>query len=270
MKKSIHLSIAAVALLLCLASCGGDEPSPNQKPEPVVNPEEADFPMPEENEAVDLGLSVLWATCNFGSKGVAQHGRYVAWGDPTGKLCSAAGIDYTTSNGGGYSAWNTTNYGGKRPTESISGTDLDVVTKNWGNGWRMPTMDEARELIMYCRWTLVENYSIRRCKVTGPNGNSIILTLSGLCGDNPNETNRFSSGPFGVNMYGYYWTANTSTTKNPNRGYYVADDIVTASALYFIVGENLEYVNSNGVLRVKSIVDHLRAYHMSIRPVHDK
>ena len=71
-------------------------------------------------------------------------------------------------------------------------------------------------------------------------------------------------------MYGYYWTANTSTTKNPNRGYYVADDIVTASALYFIVGENLEYVNPNGVLRVKTFVDHLRAYHMSIRPVHDK
>ena len=79
-----------MVLLLWHVSCGSDnEPTPDQKPEPTVKPEAVDFPMPEENEAVDLGLSVLWASCNFGSNGVAQHGRYFAWGDPTGKLCSA-------------------------------------------------------------------------------------------------------------------------------------------------------------------------------------
>ena len=247
-------------VMLCVTSCGSDdEPTPKQEPDSVVKPEVvSDFAMPDVNEAVDLGLSVLWSTCNFGAKTVGGHGGYFAWGDPTGKLYSGDGIDFSATTNS-YSSWNTTNYGGKNPPENISGTALDVVTKHWGNGWRIPTLAEMYELRTKCQWSLVVNYSINRYQVTGPNGNSIIFPLSGMQGDTPTSSERFSSGPFLVNSICYYWTSNTASTKVSGRGYNVAENIVTSYA--FVMNSN------NGL---SGFVDHLRAYHMAIRPVHDK
>ena len=261
----------AVLFILCLVACGGekDEPSPIPTPAPNPEPEVSEFAMPEANEAVDLGLSVLWASCNFGAKVEGQHGGYFAWGDPTGKLYSADGIGYSESAGGGYTYWNTTNYGGKNPPANISGTTLDVVSRHWGNGWRMPTYEEMRELLLNCEWKVFVNYGIRRCRVTGPNGNSIIMTLSGLLGDLPGDENRFSW-PLHVNNSGFYWTATTARVRSQNRGYNVADDIVTSYAMVFSVGKDMEYVDSTNNVQIKYFTDHLRAYHMSIRPVHDK
>ena len=255
MNKNKYLLLSVSVILLLLAGCGndGDEPTPSSGDEP--NPEVSKFAMPKANEAVDLGLSVLWSTCNFGAKNVGQHGGYFAWGDPTGELYSAAGIE--RSPNGGYSKWVTTNYGGVNPPHDISGTNLDVVTRHWGNGWRMPTRQEIEELRAKCEWTLVENYSVKRYQVTGPNGNSIVIPLSGMLGEGKSSESRFSY-PMHVNETGFYWTSNTSATKFDGRGYYVADDIVTA-CVFIIIGPS-----------EKGYSDHLRAFHMSIRPVHDK
>ena len=48
----------------------------------------------------------------------------------------------------------------------------DVAHVKWGGSWRMPTIDEQRELLNECswEWTELDGYT-----VTGPNGNSIFL-----------------------------------------------------------------------------------------------
>lgn len=39
----------------------------------------------EEHEYVDLGLSVLWATCNIGAATPEEYGNYFAWGETATK-----------------------------------------------------------------------------------------------------------------------------------------------------------------------------------------
>ena len=215
---------------------------------------------PDSLKAIDLGLSVLWANCNLGAKQPRDYGARVAWGDPTGSLWSGQGIAW---NDNGYT-WNTGNYGGNNPPDDITFSPLDVVTQHWGDGWRIPSYDEAKELCEQCQWKLRTWGDIKWYEVIGPNGNSIIMPLAGLYSDNPNSSARFQSGPVGVNERGLYWTSTSCTTPctAEERGYAVNDGIVTA----WCFGFNCK--NGDGL--TPGFKDHLRAFHMSIRPVLDK
>lgn len=211
-------------------------------------------------EAVDLGLSVLWANCNIGAMQPQDYGAYLAWGEPTGRLWSGDGIGRKNN---AYT-WNTSNYGGNNPPSDIGGSSLDVVTLNWGEGWHIPTFSQAQELCEQCQWKLQTNGDIKWYEVIGPNGNSIIMPLAGLYGDDPYSYYRFQAGPYGINERGHYWTSTSCTTPNiaEQRGYGVNDGVVTAWSFRF---------NSNsGDDLTPVFIDHLRAFHMSIRPVHDK
>ena len=215
---------------------------------------------PETLEAVDLGLSVLWANCNIGSDHPRNYGARLAWGEPTGKLWTGEGIG---RNDNGYT-WDTNEYGGNNPPTDIAGTALDIVTLNWGEGWHIPTYDQAKELCEQCQWKLRTFGDLKWYEVIGPNGNSIIMPLAGLYGDNEYYSNRFKAGPYNVGERGYYWTSTSCTTLGPGeqRGYDVNEGVVTAWIFRF---------NSNdGDNLTPMLIDHLRAFHMSIRPVHDK
>ena len=215
---------------------------------------------PEALEAVDLGLSVLWANCNIGADQPRNYGARLAWGDSTGILRSGQGIGWQNN---GYT-WNTDNYGGNNPPSDIAGTALDVVTVKWGEGWHIPTYDQALELCEQCQWKLQTYGDIKWYEVIGPNGNSIIMPLAGLYGDDRNSGYRFQAGPFGVNERGYYWTSTSCTTPSTaeQRGYGVNEGVVTAWCFRFN--------SNNGDDLTPVFGDHLRAMHLSIRPVHDK
>ena len=218
------------------------------------------FGKPDTLQAVDLGLSVLWANCNLAAKQPRNYGVLVAWGDSTGILFSGQGIGW---NDNGYT-WNTDNYGGNNPPADISGSELDVVTKYWGDGWRIPTLDEAKELCEQCQWKLQTWGDIKWYEVIGPNGNSIIMPLAGMYGDVANSSHRFQAGPFHVGERGYYWTSTSCMTPGTaeQRGYGVNQGVVTAWCFRF---------NSNsGDDLVPVFMDHVRAMHMSIRPVLNK
>ena len=218
------------------------------------------FAKPDSLKAIDLGLSVLWANCNFGARLPRNYGAHVAWGDSTGVLNSAQGIGW---NGNSYT-WNTDNYGGINPPADISGSELDVVANYWGEGWRIPTVEEAKELCEQCQWKLQAYGDIKWYEVIGPNGNSIIMPLAGLYGDDMSTGHRFQAGPYGVNEKGYYWTATSCTTPGTaeQRGYSVNEDVVTAWIFRFN--------SNNGDNLTPVFADHLRAMHMSIRPVQNK
>ena len=254
--KTYSYLFGILAILLMATGCGKDD-----KPDVKIDPPVFNLQKSSAVEAVDLDLSVLWSNCNLGASSPTDYGGYFAWGDPTGALWSADGIGY---NDNGYT-WNTSNYGGNNPPADISGSELDVVSAHWGDEWRVPTYAEMNELIEKCQWTLLEQGGKKWFEVTGPNGHSIAMPIAGMYGDDPENNNaRFLSGPFHTNVCGFYWTSSVSWKQNQNtRGYLVNPGVVTSWA--FLCTYDQSDMTIYHVFR-----DHVRAFHMSIRPVHDK
>ena len=110
--------------------------------------------------AIDLGLSVKWATCNVGAESPEDYGSYYASGETEENYNSSTG-EYT-------------NIG-----SNISGTSYDVAHVKWGGSWRMPTVSEIQELCNKCSWEWTSVNGVNGQKVTGPNGNSIFLPAAG-------------------------------------------------------------------------------------------
>lgn len=227
-----------------------------------ATPPEFSLGKPDALEAVDLGLSVLWANCNLGAKSPEEYGGYFGWGDPTGQLWSGEGI-YMQA---GAFVWNTDNFGGKNPPTEIGGTPLDVVTTHWGNSWKTPNVYEAYELSTKCEWKLRSQDGRNWYEVIGPNGNSIIIPLAGLYGIIPGKgSSLLMEGPLNTNSSGWYWTSTIcdSPGTSKTRGYAVSQGVSTA--WIFVCN------SSRGDLTGLNIFNEfLRAFHMSIRPVYVK
>lgn len=147
-------------------------------------------PSVTQEEAVDLGLSVLWASCNLGATKPEECGGYYAWGETKTK------DSYSLENYSYYDS-NTTKY--TNIGYDISNTEHDAVKVNLGNDWRMPTKEEADELLKNCtiEWTQIN--SVNGYKLTGSNGNSIFLPASGLMSSSFLVSNNESA---------HYWTSN--------------------------------------------------------------
>lgn len=129
----------------------------------------------QNQKAVDLGLSVKWATCNIGANKPEEYGNYYGWGEPTGTDV--------------YDHYNTpvrelrkrfpARENGALPPYSIINSSKDIAKYNWGGNWRMPTKDEVQELLNRCEIQLYESRGRKLAKVIGPNGNSIIIPSAG-------------------------------------------------------------------------------------------
>lgn len=254
--KTIYHLLGILAILLMAASCGKDD-----EPSEIIEPPVFNLQKSSAVEAVDLGLSVLWSNCNMGASSPRDFGGYFAWADPTGALWSAEGIGH---NENGYT-WNTSNYGGNTPSGSYAGGSLDIATTHWGSGWHVPSYAEMNELVEKCEWVLMQQGSSIWVEVTGPNGNSIDIPVAGMYGDaENNEKVRFLYGPIHTNSAGFYWTSSTCWKQvGSSRGYSVNPGVETAWALIFTYNKSNAKINS-------TFRDHVRAMHMSIRPVHDK
>ena len=132
-----------------------------------------------QSKAVDLGLSVLWANENVGANCESDFGSYLAWGETWEKDHYFYDNYQFTEPGDGQS---TVDIG-----ECISGTEYDMATALWGDGWRLPTADEMKELIEKCVWEWETKSDVLGVKVTGPSGKSIFLPAGGENGDLPDE-----------------------------------------------------------------------------------
>ena len=109
--------------------------------------------------AVDLGLSVKWASYNVGSSSVTAVGGYYMWGDPNG---TGQPFEFTPPS-----------------VSSISGTQYDIARRKWGGNWRIPTRAEINELYSNCSFTNTTVNGVAVLKVTGPSGASIYLPYTG-------------------------------------------------------------------------------------------
>lgn len=136
------------------------------------------------HEWVDLGLSVMWATCNVGASGPSDYGDYYAWGETTIKH------SFTEDNSRTFEI----DYVG-----DISGSSCyDVATAKWGVGWRIPTKEELDELVGRCDWQWISLEGHSGYKVTGPSGNSIFLPAAGW---------KYGVSIDGINENAYYWSS---------------------------------------------------------------
>lgn len=141
--------------------------------------------LPPKDSIIDLGLSVLWADRNIGANSSTDYGDYFAWGETTPKD-TYSWDNYQYCNGGdSYKLikYCTTNYYGKVDNKEILDPEDDAVVKNWGNGWKMPTVEEYKELFANCDrlWTKkdgVNGYEFTSKK----NGNKIFFSAAGWRG----------------------------------------------------------------------------------------
>lgn len=147
------------------------------------------------HDAVDLGLSVKWATCNVGTSSPSGYGNYYAWGETTTKssylLSNYRYLNYKTDT------WMSLG-------NEISGSTYDVAKRNWSSNWRMPTREEFEELVSNCTWTWTSNSGISGYEVTGKNKQSIFLPANGSFYINE------KGGKAGI--WGEYWSGTYKTT----------------------------------------------------------
>ena len=202
MKRTLINQIVRAALLvpMCLiafsfVSCSGDDKTTSSGTTYVNG-----------YAAVDLGLSVKWATVNIGAESPEDYGNYYAWGETEAK------DSYTSSNSVTYGV----------DMDDIAGdAEYDAATANWGSSWRMPTYDEMEELVDNCTWTWTTENGVNGYLVTGPNTNSIFLPAAG----NRNGTSLYNAGSDGV-----YWSSTPIGSDDAfNLGYVVNGHSISIS-----------------------------------------
>lgn len=143
--------------------------------------------VPVPNNCVDLGLAsgVLWAKYNIGTTEPTQPGNYYAWGELSTKK-EYYSTNYKHFKGGIKNILKYNEEDGKTVLEPGD----DVARTNLGAGYRIPTKADWEELLEDCKWEAVtytlpvtldpsQRKGIARWKVTGPNGNSIVLPMTG-------------------------------------------------------------------------------------------
>ena len=140
--------------------------------------------------AVDLGLSVKWASCNIGASSPLELGTFFAWGEVEekdtftrenykwyddsiqfyNKYCPDETLLITTVEG--YSRIPSPYYDGKNLLEP----EDDVATVKWGGNWRIPSYDEWCELFTNCDGEYVTQNGESGLLLTSKrNGNTIFI-----------------------------------------------------------------------------------------------
>ena len=165
----------------------------------------APIPVPE---AVDLGLSVKWASFNVGATAPEEYGDYFAWGETTGYnegKTSFAWSSYVW--GAAYDALtkycNNSSYGKDGFTDTLTTLEKedDAAYAALGGKWRMPTDAEWAALMTNCIWEWTTQNGVNGYLVTG-NNNSIFLPAAG---------NRSDANLHYVGSVGVYWSSSLST-----------------------------------------------------------
>ena len=254
MKRIIYL-LPVAALLMGVQSCCCDKDDDNNSA-PVAAP----AIQPNGDLAVDLGLSVRWATCNVGANTPEEYGDYYAWGDTTtyyepgyaqekpqnhwkeGKADGYCLATYKYNNS--LVSWRLTKYcnvsewGYEGYTDSDTTLLLvdDVAHYKWGGNWRMPTRAEFEELLDNCDCVYTIQNSVKGLKVTSRKDPSQSIFLPAA---------------------GYY---NNKSLASSTTGYYRSSSLYTGDpcrAWKFQFGQNIEL----------DLIMQIRYEGYSVRPV---
>lgn len=136
-------------------------------------------------QAIDLGLSVKWASCNLGATKPHEYGYYYAWGETTPKnTYDWKTYKYSKGTEVSLTKYNSLAANGKIDRKKELDLLDDAVNINLGGSWRMPTQKEFEELKTNCTWTWTTNNGVRGYKVTskkqGYTNSSIFIPAAGF------------------------------------------------------------------------------------------
>lgn len=189
-------------------------------------------------EAVDLGLSVKWASLNLGAANANDSGDYYAWGEmepyyapgfawssspqwrpgkesgycwESYRLCD--GIENTLTK---YNIYPEYGSDGFVDYKTVLELEDDVAHVTLGDKWRMPTKEELSELVEKCTWTWTTG-EVNGYVISSPtNGNSIFIPTAGYWAFVYYHKNGNWNYP-----YGGIWSSSVNT-KNPSYAYHLS------------------------------------------------
>ena len=166
----------------------------------------AEEPVCPTPEMVDLGLpsGTKWASFNLGASKPEEYGDYYAWGETkTKSVFSWSTYKWYKSEGGSegltkYCPDSDLGFKGFQDGKWLLEPEDDAAHVKLGEGWRMPTAGEWDELARLCTLEWVSLGGVDCAKLTGPNGNSIILPPGGAAGEDADES---------VGEIGVFWSS---------------------------------------------------------------
>ena len=176
-------------------------------------------------EAIDLGLSVKWASCNLGATEPEQAGNYYAWGETKPKpVYSWKYYKWSKDEGKTFTKYNNKPETGKVDNRQVLSPTDDPACMLSEGYWRMPTREELLELMEKCSWRCINlNGALVFEGRSLINGNIIYLPLAGVW--NGAKLEAFNDG-------GLYWTSSLDTGESsydngPSSAWimYLADEI---------------------------------------------
>ena len=146
------------------------------------------LPKPSDITAVDLGLSVRWASANIGARNEDEYGYYISWGELVPKpigfyrwtdylLCKE--VNEADNNYTLLTKYVTDSRWGEVDNKTRLDPEDDAAHEYLGGDWRTPTTEEAKELLEKCTFEEIFRRGEHVMKVTGPNGNHILFPYAG-------------------------------------------------------------------------------------------
>ena len=180
----------------------------------------------EDDRWVDLGLpsGILWAKYNVGATSPEEYGGYYAWGETETKSSYTwENYKYKTTQPGPEDnlIWIGTYIG-----DDISQTQYDVAHIKWGEGARMPRLEDIKELVDNCSWSANTYNGVKGMIVTGQNGNSIFLPFAGK--HSSSEEGLLSEG-----FKGFYWSGTYYEDYIDNYAYFLFLSLYDNSYMYW-------------------------------------
>ena len=198
-------------------------------------------------EAVDLGLSVKWASFNLGASKPEDAGSYFAWGETEPKevynwlsyrLCEGSEKSFTKYVPMSKAYKNGANgfYDDKSTLELCD----DAAAVALHDKWRTPTLAEWQELYDECVWVWAPLNGVNGYKISNKSDATKWIFL-------PAADSRFGDSPFASAGWGHYW----SSTRRNERAISAYDCRFTKGRIG--IGRSVE-----------------RCYGYSVRPVCDR
>ena len=116
-------------------------------------------------ELIDLGLpsATKWASCNLGASQPTDYGNYYSWGGVSTQLCYSRRASQTYDLG-----IVSLKMGDFVNSNNVLSKEYDAAFQMLGEDWRIPSGEQAQELVDNCNWKWVEDYNgIKICGKLG-------------------------------------------------------------------------------------------------------
>lgn len=166
------------------ATTHAPRPIPVQKPASASSSEQVPASLPLYSKRIS-NHSPWWLTKLVGSNEISIPSEY-----HMNHGCVELGLSVK---------WASCNIGAVQPSnfgEYFVWDEAENALSTWGGNWRLPTVEDLKELIEGCVWTWTKQGGKYGYKVTGLNGNSIFLPYAGWC-----------TGARNFNYPSFYWAS---------------------------------------------------------------